>query len=204
MGEQSLSHWITKKVLFFFFFFFWLTRFFQAECPQYLAPGVEGYSRSPFLKLRVMQGSQQLLQNLLGWLRSGVLLARRAHMHILSRRFFLGDLTVISEAWHQPEDCFPQHLRRTDFQQVLPACHLRYFSLLEFQPDPLAWGLCLSRVWGAVFLGAPPLSWAPWRLLSLLPLCSLMFSLTPTNQAVITPALCEWFCILHCPQRFTI
>ena len=163
MGEQSLSHWVTR------------------ESPLFWGGGSPGFSRHSVPSTWVLERRANLELRCPSDAASSSGRAsadgfwvegcwQGAHTHILSRRFFLGDLTVISEPWQQPEACFPQHLKRTDFQQVLPGWRLRYFLLLEFQPDPLPWGLHLSRVWGGVFLGAPPLLWAPWLLLSLLPL----------------------------------
>lgn len=40
---------------------------------------------------------------------------RGRHSWTSSLTTFLGDFIVLSEAWHQHEDCFPQHLQRTDF-----------------------------------------------------------------------------------------
>ena len=148
MGEQSLSHWITKKVL-----FFW-RRGGSPGFSRHSVPNTWLLERRAILELRSEALSDARQAAARRTSSDGFRVEcywQGAHTHILSRRFFLGDLTVISEPWHQPEDCFPQHLKRTDFQQVLPAWHLRYFLFLELQPDPLPWGLHLSRVWGGPF-----------------------------------------------------
>ena len=200
LGEQSLSHWITKKVL-----FFW-RRGGSPDFSRHSVPNTWLLERRAILELRSPAPSDarqpEAPENLLRPLQSGVLLARRTHAYPLAPLFpgwLDSDFRALAPAGGllspaPQEDRFPASPASVaPLLLLIPWAPARPSSVGSTSQPGLGRGLSRSSASVVGTVAAP---------VSVTPVFSAV-SLTPTNQAFITSTLCESFCILHCPQRFT-